>query len=250
MPPIHLQLCCCRCDAAKIVRRSEQPSRIKAIAQQQVDSFERCHILPRIAFAVDKRRNTIMTRARISPFSFAALLSLIWMTSAVAQNLAPQPFAAPPRLVEKGKAAPLALPGAPAGCTPDAEITQVVGNLVTLHIEAKMAPNQIRDPGTPNGMDTVQLRSYGGCLTGPVIEAKPGSTVRILLHNGLDANDPTCPPPPDMQKNNPGVECFNTINMHFHGLHVSPSGNSDNVLLNTPPQTKLEYQGNIPCNHP
>ena len=125
-----------------------------------------------------------MMRTRIS-LLLAVSLALLWASSAVAQGLTPQPYVAPPRLVEKGIAAPQGLPGAPTGCIPDAQITQVVGNLVTLHIDAKMAPNQIRDPGTPNGMDTVQLRSYGGCLTGPVIEAKPVK----LTDNNQDNGD-------------------------------------------------------------
>lgn len=32
------------------------------------------------------------------------------------------------------------------------------------------------------GKDEVTLRSYGGCLTGPVIDIKPGNTLRIFLH--------------------------------------------------------------------
>jgi len=41
----------------------------------------------------------------------------------------------------------------------------------------------------------------------------------------LDVNDPSCP-----ADHHSGPGCFNTVNMHFHGLHVSPAGNSDNVL--------------------
>ena len=35
-----------------------------------------------------------------------------------------------------------------------------------------------------------------------------------------------------------------------HGLHVSPAGNSDNVLLNIGPQTEFPYEINIPSDHP
>jgi FtsP/CotA-like multicopper oxidase with cupredoxin domain len=141
--------------------------------------------------------------------------------------------------------AQLALPLGPSGCRPDGNIAHR-GNLVTLHLVAKIAPNEIRSPGEPKGgRDKVSLRSYGGCLTGPVIEAKPGNTVRIFLENALDANDPSCP-----ANAPPGPGCFNTINMHFHGLHVSPAGNSDNVLLNIAPQTHFEYEVNIPAEHP
>src|SRR5262249_7142561 len=43
---------------------------------------------------------------------------------------------------------------------------------------------------------------------------------------------------------------FNTTNLHTHGLHVSPVGNSDNVLLAIPPQTKFTYEVKVPPTHP
>jgi FtsP/CotA-like multicopper oxidase with cupredoxin domain len=179
-------------------------------------------------------------------YIFAVLLSLVGGTPLWAQELAPQTFLMPPQLPEKaGAGARLALPSAATACNPDGDIARD-GNLVTVRLVAKVAPNEIRDPGEPNGgQDKVALRSYGGCLTGPIIEVTPGNTLRILLQNALSANDPTCQP------NAPaGPGCFNTINMHFHGLHVSPTGNSDNVLLNIAPQTHFEYEVNIPADHP
>ena len=149
--------------------------------------------------------------------------------------VAPRPLAA--------LAAPLSAPV--SGCRPDGDVTRDQ-HLVTLHLVAKVAPNTIRDPGNPQtGTDQVSLRSFGGCLTGPVIESKPGDTLRIFLRNDLKADDPTCP-----ADQPPGPGCFNTTNMHFHGLHVSPTGNSDNVLLNILPQTSFEYEVDIPVDHP
>jgi FtsP/CotA-like multicopper oxidase with cupredoxin domain len=172
---------------------------------------------------------------------FTSGVALLWVSSLCAQELAPQPYLAPPQLSEKKVKAELA----PTGCKPDGDITHI-NNLVIIHLVAKAAPNEIRNPGEPNGRkDKVALRSYGGCLTGPVIDVKPGNTLRIFLQNALDAKDPTCPPNAP-----PGPACFNTINMHFHGLHVSPAGNSDNVLLNIAPNTHFEYEVNIPADHP
>jgi FtsP/CotA-like multicopper oxidase with cupredoxin domain len=179
-------------------------------------------------------------------YTAAALFLLTCGIPLWAQEPAPQPFLAPPQLPERAKVgAQLALPLATTTCEPDGDIARD-GNLVTLHLVAKVAPSEIKNPGEPNGgKDKVALRSYGGCLTGPVIEVKPGNTLRIFLQNALSANDPTCQP------NAPsGPGCFNTINMHFHGLHVSPTGNSDNVLLNIAPQTHFEYEVNIPAEHP
>jgi FtsP/CotA-like multicopper oxidase with cupredoxin domain len=46
------------------------------------------------------------------------------------------------------------------------------------------------------------------------------------------------------------VGCFNTTNLHTHGLHLSPAGNGDNVLLNIAPQTKFPYEINVLADHP
>ncbi|HEV2645888.1 MAG TPA: multicopper oxidase domain-containing protein [Acidobacteriaceae bacterium] len=135
-----------------------------------------------------------------------------------------------------------------AACDPAAEVSYN-GNIVTVSIGVEEHQNTIYNPGNPatNYKDTVSLRSYGGCLTGPQIEAKPGTTLRVNLTNNLAKDDPSCPHGMD-PVGQPG--CFNTINMHFHGLHVSPSGNSDNVLLNIAPSTRFDYEVNIPEDHP
>jgi FtsP/CotA-like multicopper oxidase with cupredoxin domain len=178
-------------------------------------------------------------------FAVAALLLFARGTPLHAQQATPQAFLAPPRLLEKNPAGGNLLTAqvAPTGCKPDGDITRD-GNLVTLHLVAKVAPNQINNPGE-GGKDNVKLRSYGGCLSGPAIEVKPGNTLRLFLDNSLDVNDPSCP-----TGAHAGPGCYNTMNMHYHGLHVSPAGNSDNVLLNIGPHTKFEYEVNVPIDHP
>ena len=42
---------------------------------------------------------------------------------------------------------------------------------------------------------------------------------------------------------------FNTTNLHTHGMHVSPVGNSDNVLLAIPPQSTQPYEIKVPATH-
>ncbi|MFP4099053.1 multicopper oxidase domain-containing protein [Coleofasciculus sp.] len=50
------------------------------------------------------------------------------------------------------------------------------------------------------------LYSYNGQVPGPVLEAQPGDSVRIQFTNNLPE----------------------ATNLHYHGLHVSPTGNADN----------------------
>ncbi len=173
-----------------------------------------------------------------------SVFSMLLCHPVLAQS-SPQSFVAPPTLQEKSAPGQKALffAAPKQGCNPSGDISHV-GNLVTLDLNVLEHHNKIYNPGT-GVMDDVLLRSYGGCLTGPLIEVKPGNTLRVYLNNDLDnppVNAPDCP--------DGGPSCFNIINLHFHGLHVSPSGNSDNVLLNIAPKTKFQYEVNIPEDHP
>lgn len=71
-------------------------------------------------------------------------------------------------------------------------------------------------------------QSYNGAFTAPTIHAEPGQTVSITVHNRLNV----------------------ATNLHFHGLHVSPSGDSDNPFLCIPPGAAFTYKLAIPADHP
>ena len=165
------------------------------------------------------------------------------------------PFEAPPTLSEPGpRLAPQALGGAPAPCNPQGSMSRN-GSIVSVELDFVLADFKINNPDPtdpqPNGEDPVRLRSYGGCKSGPVIDVRPGDTLRVDLRNGTDKSDPSCWDNPPTGLSLPfGVGCFNTTNLHTHGLHVSPAGNSDNVLLNIAPQSRFPYEINIPSDHP
>lgn len=69
---------------------------------------------------------------------------------------------------------------------------------------------------------------YEGTFPGPTLRVRPGDVLKVHLSNNLD-----------------GI-----TNLHTHGLHVSPSGNSDNVLLHIDPGTSFDYEYRIPADHP
>jgi L-ascorbate oxidase len=98
-----------------------------------------------------------------------------------------------------------------------------------------------------NAYDRVKVRGYDGCPTGPTIEVDPGQTLKLRLRNNLppESTD-TCPP--DAAHDSP--HCFNTVNVHLHGMHVSPSGNSDNVFVSVPPGGSADYAYDVPRDHP
>src|SRR6185437_8131875 len=115
------------------------------------------------------------------------------------------------------------------------------------------ADSKLYNPATGQ-YDKVKLRSYAGADTNPerpyvapTIEVTPGDTVRITLNNKLPS-DPDCLDWPHDKINTP--HCFNGTNLHAHGLWVSPTGNSDNVLLKINPGVSFQYVYNLPPDHP
>src|SRR6267142_3422972 len=114
------------------------------------------------------------------------------------------------------------------------------GGEIYYDLSIKYTDGSLFDPSTCKDQDPstckdqkAHLRSYvdagGKADTGgkrlpfvaPTINAKPGDTVRITLHNEL---------PDDRSCNSTGGDpdiphCFNGTNLHSHGLWVSPTGN-------------------------
>jgi FtsP/CotA-like multicopper oxidase with cupredoxin domain len=86
--------------------------------------------------------------------------------------------------------------------------------------------------------------TYDGIVPGYTWEVVPGDTLRIDLVNDLPPLHET--EPVDMTR----PHAWTTTNLHTHGLHVSPKGNSDNVFLHIPPGQSNQYEIAIPNDHP
>lgn len=108
-------------------------------------------------------------------------------------------------------------------------------------------PGRIYNPATGK-FDTVNLRAYNGHFIAPAVVMRPGQTVRFNLTNNLPVPKVDCARA-DMNTPAPPT-CFNDTNLHSHGLWVSPTGNSDNVLLSIAPGVAFEYEYNVPADHP
>jgi FtsP/CotA-like multicopper oxidase with cupredoxin domain len=108
---------------------------------------------------------------------------------------------------------------------------------------------RVTQEGVCTAWDEVKLRSYNGKLGGPRIDAFPGDTLNITLQNRLPPEPHTDMDPPEME-HELGPHGFNTTNLHFHGMHVSPAGNADNVMLEIPPGSHFHYEVKIPHDHP
>jgi FtsP/CotA-like multicopper oxidase with cupredoxin domain len=100
------------------------------------------------------------------------------------------------------------------------ELYKSNNGLLDLDLEASSRPVSL-------GGKRAYLLSYNGQVPAPRLEARPGDTVRIHFTNNL--TQPT--------------------NLHYHGLHVTPTGNADNPFLEISPGESLTYKFTIPKNH-
>ncbi|MCG2580897.1 MAG: multicopper oxidase domain-containing protein [Marinobacter sp.] len=98
--------------------------------------------------------------------------------------------------------------------------------------------------------EELYLRSYNGAMVGPTMEARPGDVLKIRLVNALpeEEHPPHCDDTGYCNHNAP--HNFNTVNLHTHGLHVDPTGNSDNVFVKLTSGEHFDYEIRIPEDHP
>ncbi len=94
-----------------------------------------------------------------------------------------------------------------------------------LDLDLTMAATQVSINGLPY---TFTAETYNGGFPGPTLRVKPGDILKITLHNNLTES----------------------TNLHTHGLHVSPLGNSDNVFVDLGPGETTQYVYQIPADHP
>ncbi len=90
----------------------------------------------------------------------------------------------------------------------------------------------------------VTTLTYDGVVPGYTWDVQPGDTLKFDLVNKL----PELTSSATMNMTRPHE--WTTTNIHTHGLHVSPSGNSDNIFLEIKPGESQNYEIAIPDNHP
>jgi FtsP/CotA-like multicopper oxidase with cupredoxin domain/peroxiredoxin len=104
------------------------------------------------------------------------------------------------------------------------------------------------DPSIPK---TFELLCYNGKRAGPTIRVRRGSKFQIHLVNALNKGDKDVMPPGDAAAKYERPHGFCTTNLHTHGLHVSPSGNSDNILdVSIDPGADYLFDYEIDPKHP
>src|SRR5260370_14594227 len=90
----------------------------------------------------------------------------------------------------------------------------------------------------------IHTPTFEGTIPGPTLSVKPGDTLSIDLVNDLPAN-------PKVQRMGFFPHDPYTINLHTHGLSVSPLGISDNIFRQMEPGgTHNPIEIKIPADHP
>ena len=98
--------------------------------------------------------------------------------------------------------------------------------------------------------------SGGSLYPAPTLQIFPGETMIVHLENGLsdltirDYFSPQYTPKGETVPIYPAQMTSSPLNLHVHGIHVSPRGNADNVLLHIPAGMSNTYTYNIPKNMP
>ena len=112
------------------------------------------------------------------------------------------------------------------------------------------------------GFDLIKGTSSDGSTKGdnlypaPTLHVDPGQRLIIHFDNDLqnltikDFYDPAFTPKGGDVPIYPPTLTEAPLNLHTHGLHVSPSGNADNVLLSIPAGMGNTYTYDVPANMP
>ena len=140
------------------------------------------------------------------------------------------------------------------------EAVAAVEGSAGVDLRVQFAEVSILEPdegGAP--VERIELtRTYNGKVPGPTFRLKPGDKLEFKVINELPHNQPTPPPYNEiddchmlMALNFPA--CFNSTNLHTHGLHVSPETqgtdiktgvSSDDVHVRIPPKNDpLDHDG-------
>jgi L-ascorbate oxidase len=199
-------------------------------------------------------------RASHRPFSclkmrvvFSAALLCAGIEAAFAQN--PDRIVAEPPIAKIERIVPRITTVAPAVSAEAVRLPAPTAGEAVIDLNIQYTDATIYNPGLDQ-KDQVRLRSYRDVretappkvpFVAPTIEIFPGETVRITLNNDKLPPDPGCPPT-DPDVNHPN--CPNRTNLHAHGMWVSPTGNSDNVLVSIYQGVSFQYEYNIPPDHP
>jgi suppressor of ftsI len=102
------------------------------------------------------------------------------------------------------------------------EPTQLYSEDGLLEVELKAVRGKIEVAGSE-----IEAQPFNGTLIGPTLHVHPGDRIEATIRNATSEE----------------------TNIHYHGLHVSPTGSSDNVFRTFTPDGTFESIIDIPMGH-
>lgn len=127
---------------------------------------------------------------------------------------------------------------------PQPEVRRSAKGVLSTTLHACVSTNQMLDQNArPPAMVEFHPPTFEGTIPGPTLEVRPGERLSVLIVNNLPDN-------PTGERGNAFPHDENTLNLHAHGLTVSPLGISDNVFREMQPGTANQVEIDIPEDHP
>jgi FtsP/CotA-like multicopper oxidase with cupredoxin domain len=126
-----------------------------------------------------------------------------------------------------------------AGDLLEPRVIASVGGVLTATITAST------NPAVVGGRHAKEPVTYDGTFPGPTLWVRPGDTIDLTFVNKIVF---------DQAGTKPGYgrppRAANMANLHYHGLHVSPLGSADNMLIMVPARGTEHYFFQVPLDHP
>jgi suppressor of ftsI len=122
---------------------------------------------------------------------------------------------------------------------PEPAVISSVGGILTAAITCSTQPVTIA------GRRALQPVTYNGSFPGPTLVVRPGDMIDLTFTNKIVFDQAGTKP----GYGRPPRES-NTTNLHFHGVHVSPLGTADNMLIMVRPNGHQRYLFQVPFDHP
>ena len=119
------------------------------------------------------------------------------------------------------------------------EAIQSVGAILTAAIVATTRPVTVA------GRRVHEAVTYNGTFPGPTLLVRPGDMIDLTFTNRIVFDQADTKP----GYGKPPREA-NTTNLHYHGMHLSPIGSADNMLVTVRPNASYRYLFQVPYDHP
>jgi FtsP/CotA-like multicopper oxidase with cupredoxin domain len=135
-------------------------------------------------------------------------------------------------------------PGVDPSGFPQPQVRRSHSGVLRTTLHACISTNEMLDENAqPPEVVEFHPPTFEGTIPGPTLEVQPGDKLSILLVNDLPAN-------PTGERDSAFPHYENTLNLHTHGLTVSPLDISDNIFREMKPGTTNLIQIDIPKDHP